>query len=122
VDGTVHLQDVAVEESQVLLSEIPGQSDTGNMDLVCAPRTRGPVHANASARLSDTVVDVTAEIGRLSLRGSGLAAAFRKGELQPEVDASRDVQLWVEGAPWFVGEVVDVDGDLGVRLKSKRAG
>jgi type III secretion system YscQ/HrcQ family protein len=71
--------------------------------------------ADLTAALAAAPVEVVAELGRLTLRGEELAG------LAPGVvltlGASRGgITLRVGGERWAEGEIVDVEGELGVRI------
>jgi type III secretion system YscQ/HrcQ family protein len=78
---------------------------------------------DASAALAAAPVEVVAEIGRLTLRGDevlglapGVVLALAGGE------RTRAVALRVGGELWAHGELVDVDGELGVRITALARG
>jgi type III secretion system YscQ/HrcQ family protein len=78
---------------------------------------------DASAALAAAPVEVVAEIGRLTLRGDevlglapGVVLALGTAE------RTRAVVLRVGGELWAHGELVDVDGELGVRITALARG
>ncbi|HVV16026.1 MAG TPA: FliM/FliN family flagellar motor switch protein [Polyangia bacterium] len=71
---------------------------------------------SAAAALAAAPVEVVAELGRITLRGDevlGLAAGVVLGL---RVDRTSAVSLRVGGALWAEGELVNIDGELGVRI------
>jgi flagellar motor switch/type III secretory pathway protein FliN len=60
-------------------------------------------------------IEVVAEIGRVNLRG-GEAMALTPGAVLVVGVGRRSVLLRVGGEPWAEGEMVDVEGELGVRV------
>ena len=70
---------------------------------------------NAGSGSASASIEVVAEIGRVALRGDevlGLApgAILALGKERPAVS------LRVGGEIWADGEIVDIDGELGVRV------
>jgi flagellar motor switch/type III secretory pathway protein FliN len=70
---------------------------------------------DATEVLASAPVEVVAEIGRITIRGDellGLAA----GAVLALGRGRQDVSLCVAGEVWADGELVDIDGQLGVRV------
>jgi flagellar motor switch/type III secretory pathway protein FliN len=65
--------------------------------------------------LAAAPVEVVAELGRLSLRGDEVLGLERGSVLGFGHQAGR-IDLVVGGRPWARGELVNVDGELGVRI------
>jgi type III secretion system YscQ/HrcQ family protein len=60
-------------------------------------------------------IEVVAEVGRLTLRGEELLG-LQRGSVLPLGNQGQAVSLLVGGQPWARGELVNVDGELGVRI------
>lgn len=78
---------------------------------------------DAGAVLAEAPVEVVAELGRVTLRGDevlglapGTVLSFPGGVPQ----APPTVRLRVGGEIWADGELVDVDGELAVRVTALR--
>jgi type III secretion system YscQ/HrcQ family protein len=65
--------------------------------------------------LAAAPVEVVAELGRIVLRGDEVLALERGSVLSVAHQGGR-IDLVVGGRPWARGELVNVDGDLGVRV------
>ncbi len=71
---------------------------------------------SAAAALAAAPVEVVAELGRISLRGDEVLGLAPGVVLGLRVDRTSAVSLRVGGAVWAEGELVNVDGELGVRV------
>jgi type III secretion system YscQ/HrcQ family protein len=70
----------------------------------------------ATAALAAAPVEIVAELARLTLRGDEVLALAPGVVLAPTIDRRRAVVLRAGGEPWAEGELVDVEGELGVRV------
>jgi type III secretion system YscQ/HrcQ family protein len=75
----------------------------------------GPSEA-ATAALAAAPVEIVAELARLTLRGDEVLGLAPGVVLAPTIDRRRAVVLRAGGEPWAEGELVDVDGELAVRV------
>jgi flagellar motor switch/type III secretory pathway protein FliN len=75
--------------------------------------------ADMTAALAAVPVEVVAELGRVTLRGEELAG-LAPGAVFTVGAGRGNVSLWVGGERWADGEIVDVDGELGVRVTRVR--
>lgn len=105
-----HAADVAVDRAGTV-------SITGGFSPLQQEETMSASGSNVDATtvLGAATIEVVAEIGRVSLRGDevlGLApgAVLAVGRGRPAVS------LRVGGEIWAEGEIVDIDGELGVRV------
>jgi type III secretion system YscQ/HrcQ family protein len=96
----------------------------GNLSMIggFVPRAQqeGPMSASESSTDAATVlaaasIEVVAEIGRIALRGDELLGLAPGAVLAMGKDHPR-VTLRVGGEIWADGEIVDIDGELGVRV------
>ncbi|HSS37561.1 MAG TPA: FliM/FliN family flagellar motor switch protein [Polyangia bacterium] len=71
---------------------------------------------SAAAALAAAPVEVVAELGRITLRGDEVLGLAPGVVLGLRVDRTSAVSLRVGGAIWAEGELVNVDGELGVRV------
>jgi flagellar motor switch/type III secretory pathway protein FliN len=67
------------------------------------------------AALAAVPVDVVAELGRITLRGDEVLG-LSPGAVLPLGVRGRQVTLRVGGEAWAEAEIVEVDGELGVRV------
>jgi flagellar motor switch/type III secretory pathway protein FliN len=65
--------------------------------------------------ISNAPIEVVAEVGRLSLRGEEVLG-LQPGSVLAFGHQGQSVSLVVGGQPWAKGELVNVDGELGVRI------
>lgn len=70
----------------------------------------------ATAALAAAPIEVTAELARLTLRGEELLALQPGVVLTVPAERQRAVVLRAGGEIWAEGELVDVEGELGVRV------
>ena len=70
---------------------------------------------DATAVLASAPVEVVAELGRITLRGDQLLG-LTAGAVLALGRGRQNVSLRVAGEVWADGEIVDVDGQLGVRV------
>jgi len=86
----------------------PMQQEEGTMSV-------SDSNVDPTTVLAASSIEVVAELGRISLRGDELMGLAPGAVLA--LGARRDrVSLRVGGEIWAEGEIVDVDGDLGVRV------
>jgi type III secretion system YscQ/HrcQ family protein len=93
----------------------PASSTDGNTerkDVTMDPEKTDP----AAAALAAAPVEVVAELGRLTLRGDEVLGLAPGVVLGLRVDRASAVSLRIGGAPWAEGELVNVEGELGVRV------
>ena len=69
-----------------------------------------------AAALSDAPIEIVAELGRITLRASEVLGLAPGVVLGLRVERTSAVVLRVGGEPWAEGELVNVDGELGVRV------
>lgn len=69
----------------------------------------------AAAVVASAPVEVTAELGRVTLRGEEVLG-LAPGAVLALGASRRRIVLRAAGEPWAEGELVDVDGELGVRI------
>lgn len=70
----------------------------------------------AAATLAAAPVEVVAELGRITLRGDEVLGLAPGVVLGLRVDRASAVSLRIAGEPWVEGELVNVEGELGVRV------
>ncbi len=70
----------------------------------------------ATAALAAAPIEIVAELARLTLRGEEVLGLAPGVVLTVTADRSRAVVLRAGGEIWAEGELVDVDGELGVRV------
>jgi type III secretion system YscQ/HrcQ family protein len=75
----------------------------------------GKVDSAKMAALAAVPVDVVAELGRITLRGDEVLG-LSPGAVLPLGVRGRQVTLRVGGEAWAEAEIVEVDGELGVRV------
>jgi len=86
----------------------PVQHEEGNMSV-------SDSNTDPTTVLSEAPIEVVAELGRISLRGEEVMGLAPGAVLA--LGARRDgVTLRVGGEVWADGEIVDIDGELGVRI------
>jgi len=100
----------------------------GDFGLTAAPdrpkvdvRKEGSMNATgptemATAALAAAPIEIVAELGRLTLRGEEVLGLVPGVVLAPTIDRRRAVVLRAGGEVWAEGELVDVDGEVGVRV------
>jgi flagellar motor switch/type III secretory pathway protein FliN len=86
----------------------PLQHEEGNMSASGS-------NTDATTVLAAASIEVVAELGRIALRGDELLGLAPGAVLALGASRSR-VTLRVGGEAWADGEIVDVDGELGVRI------
>jgi flagellar motor switch/type III secretory pathway protein FliN len=106
-----HAAEIEVEiggKLSVLGGFSPVQREEGNMSVSGS-------NTDATTVLAAASIEVVAELGRLSLRGDEVLGLVPGAVLA--IGAQREaVSLRVGGELWAQGEIVDVDGELGVRI------
>lgn len=70
----------------------------------------------ATAALAAAPIEIVAELGRVTLRGEEVLGLAPGVVLAPTIDRRRAVVLRAGGEVWAEGELVDVDGEVGVRV------
>jgi len=70
----------------------------------------------AVATLAAAPIEVVAELGRITLRGDEVLGLAPGVVLGLRVDRASAVSLRIGGEPWAEGELVNVEGELGVRV------
>ena len=99
----------------------PFQLTAGPEDRTVAFTQEGSMDATrptelAMRALADAPIEVVAELARLTLRGDELLGLAPGAVLSMTLDRTRAITLRAGGEPWAEGELVDVDGQLGVRV------
>lgn len=72
-------------------------------------------NADGTTVLAAATIEVVAELGRISLRGEELLGLVPGAVLALGVSRT-GITLRVGGEAWADGEIVDIDGELGVRI------
>jgi flagellar motor switch/type III secretory pathway protein FliN len=72
-------------------------------------------NTDATTVLAAASIEVVAELGRVSLRGDELLG-LAPGAVLAMGTGRTGVSLRVGGEIWAEGEIVDIDGDLGIRV------
>lgn len=85
-------------------------------DLMSAAETTRP--GNVPELLAAAPVEVVAELGRMTMRGDDVLGLAPGTVLAFSSSGAADVELRVGARPWARGELVDVDGELAVRITS----
>jgi len=67
------------------------------------------------ALLAGAPIEIVAEVGRLSLRGEEVLR-LQRGSVLPLGVRGVEVLLTAGGDAWARGALVDIDGELGVRI------
>jgi type III secretion system YscQ/HrcQ family protein len=127
-DGTVLLLEAL---RAVVRAACPGHSDADQMLEEARLDTRNeaerPTEREASTQtvdvatlLADVPVEIVAELGRVCLRGDEIAALAPGAVLRLGRVGSAPVALRVGERLWAEGELVSVDGELGVRVTAAR--
>jgi flagellar motor switch/type III secretory pathway protein FliN len=84
----------------------------------------GPADPDAAARAAEALaaapIEVVAELGRVTLRGDEVLGLAPGAVLALGRVGASPVSLRVGGELWAEGELVDVDGELGVRVTAVR--
>jgi len=70
---------------------------------------------DATTVLAAASIEVVAELGRVSLRGDELLG-LAPGAVLAMGMGRTGIYLRVSGEVWAEGEIVDIDGELGVRV------
>jgi flagellar motor switch/type III secretory pathway protein FliN len=97
------------------LEEVTMEKRSGNEETTTRTVDVGAVLAAAS-------IEVVAELGRVVLRGDEVAGLGPGAVLTLGRVGASPVALRVGGDIWAEGELVDVDGELGVRVTIVRSG
>jgi type III secretion system YscQ/HrcQ family protein len=97
-------------ERQLELGE--EQEGPGVMSLPSNDQKTDPQNVNV---LGAAPIEVVAEIGRLTLRGDEILG-LQRGSVLSFGRRDPSVNLLVGGQPWARGELVNIDGELGVRI------
>jgi flagellar motor switch/type III secretory pathway protein FliN len=131
------------EDGTVLLLEAPlplavgsafGRSDASDLREEASLETRDEASkatiqrerdaitqtVDIAAALADMPVEIVAELGRVSLRGEEVAALAPGAILRLGRLGGAPVSLRVGEQLWAEGELVSVDGELGVRVTATR--
>ena len=72
-------------------------------------------NTDATTVLAAASIEVVAELGRVSLRGDELLG-LAPGAVLAMGMGRTGISLRVSGEVWAEGEIVDIDGELGVRV------
>jgi flagellar motor switch/type III secretory pathway protein FliN len=106
-----HAAEVAVDAAG-MLSVVGGFSPVKNQE---GTMSDSGSNTDATTVLAAAAIEVVAELGRITLRGDELLGLAPGAVLA--VGARRtSISLRVGGELWADGEIVDIDGDLGVRV------
>jgi type III secretion protein Q len=111
-DGRVTLEDAL--RRVPITREVTMSSPSSNSSK------EGSSTADVTAALAATPIEVVAEIGRLTLRGEEVIGLGPGAVLAFGRPGAAAVALRVGGEIWAEGELVDVDGALGVRVTATR--
>jgi flagellar motor switch/type III secretory pathway protein FliN len=85
-------------------SKTPGQATPGRATI------------EATQLLGGAPIEIVAELGRIVVRGDEILSLTRGGVVSFAGPRSRAISLRVGDEIWARGELVDVDGELGVRI------
>jgi type III secretion system YscQ/HrcQ family protein len=72
--------------------------------------------------LADAPIEVVAELGRIMLRADEVAGLSPGVVLGLRLERTTAVTLRVAGQPWAEGELVNIDGEVGVRVTRRTRG
>jgi type III secretion system YscQ/HrcQ family protein len=122
VDGLVTLEDVLRPAAAArVVREGPRGSETSEeVDMERRDTQGRGIQDGVTAVLAEAPIEVVAELGRLVLRGEEIAGLGPGAVLALGRPGSAPVALRVGGEIWAEGELVDVDGELGVRVTASR--
>jgi flagellar motor switch/type III secretory pathway protein FliN len=95
-------------------ADAPVQDMTDDQDTNKGARQL--LEQEAGAVLASAPVEVTAELGKLTLRGDEVVGLLAGSVLSLGPRRRDPILLRVGGLPWARGELVTVDDDLGVRI------
>jgi flagellar motor switch/type III secretory pathway protein FliN len=90
-------------------SKTPGQAAPGQ-------ETPGQGTIEATQVLAGAPIEIVAELGRIVVRGDEILSLTRGGVVSFAGPRSTAISLRVGDEIWARGELVDVDGELGVRI------
>jgi flagellar motor switch/type III secretory pathway protein FliN len=106
-----HAADVAVDAAG-MVSVVGGFSTVINQE---GTMSASGSKTDATTVLAAASIEVVAELGRLTLRGDELLG-LAPGAVLALGARRTSISLRVGGEVWADGEIVDIDGDLGVRV------
>lgn len=85
------------------------------------PMANDPDHDITTTVLAEAPIEIVAELGRVTLRADEVAALKAGAVIALPSKAEARIELRIGERLWARGELVDVDGQLGVRLTSVAA-
>lgn len=97
----------AAKASRQHMTDDPDSSNRGSRQML---------EPEGAALLASAPVEVTAELGKLTLRGDEVMGLLAGSVLSLGPRRRDPIVLRVGGQPWARGEIVTVDDDLGVRI------
>ncbi|HET6283305.1 MAG TPA: FliM/FliN family flagellar motor switch protein [Polyangia bacterium] len=123
VDGVIHLVE-GFQPAALITPSTPDSLELKNrlsreepaMPKSSPPTTESDAPADVTSVLAAAPVEVVAEIGRVVLRGDEVMGLARGHVLTLGGARTTAVSLRVGDAVWARGELIDVDGELGVRV------
>lgn len=116
----------------VRLTRAGGDWIVSGLERAASPRATGPVEAVMTESRDESVgtgelavvaelpVEVSLELGRIELRVSELAALVPGRVISARLPVGGPVELRAGGRVLAVGELVDIEGELGVRVLERR--
>ena len=125
-DGTVTLEDSLRPATSLGGGRSGLVEDQARQEVIMERRDEGDGDetrtVDAAAVLAAAPIEVVAELGRLVLRGEEIAGLGPGAVLTLGRAGASPVALRVGDEIWAEGELVDVEGELGVRLTTARRG
>jgi flagellar motor switch/type III secretory pathway protein FliN len=97
-------------DGKLTLADVFSVMEEGDMDA-----TGSGSKIDATTVITAAPIEVVAELGRVTLRGEELLG-LTPGAVFPLGAQRRGISLRVGGERWAEGEIVNVDGELGVRV------
>jgi len=88
----------------------------GTMDADDAAQNPVEKTVDPTRALADAPIEVVAELGRITLRADEVIGLSPGVVLGLRLERTTAVTLRIGGQPWAEGELVNVDGELGVRV------
>ena len=117
-DGEMRTDGSVLITSEVRFLDTPARTDRASTRVDSQRNLRMEHEDKQSnlAMLAAAPVEVIAEIGQIFMRADDVVALRPGSIIALNRPRSGVVELKVGGRPWATGEMVDIDGELGVRL------
>ena len=106
---------VAVSARAPLADDVRARQRTANGASAMSIESSDQQQEQDLKVISGAPIEVVAEVGRMTLRAEEILGLHR-GSVLPLGHQGQAVSLLVGGQPWATGELVNVDGELGVRI------